>query len=460
MSQLRKWVTLKNPGAEKISKRILFANVPADGHFNPLTGLAVHLKNCGYDVRWYSSSMYKQKIQKMGILYYPFVKAMNITQENMGEIFPERERIKGKVEKLNFDIINFFVLRGPEYFEDITAIYEEFPFDLFICDSTFTAIPFVKEKLNVPVYSIGIVPLPETSVDLAPAGLGLTPSKSFFGRRKQDFMRFFADKILFRRANLVVKKIMKENDIETNGVGLFDLLIKKADLLLQSGTPGFEYKRSDLSSNIRFMGPLLPYSNPDKSVGQWFDERLYAYYKVILVTQGTVEKDVEKIIVPTLEAFKDSNYLVVVTTGGSQTKELQKRYPQKNIIIEDFIPFEDVMPYADLYVTNGGYGGVLLGIQNQLPLLVAGVHEGKNEINARIGYFELGLNLKTEKPFPQQIKLATEKILADEKYKRNVEKLSAEFNEFNPNELCEKYVGEILLQKEVEKILVQEISKN
>ena len=67
MSQLKKWVTLKNPGAEKISKRILFANVPADGHFNPLTGLAVHLKNCGYDVRWYSSSMYKHKIEKMDI---------------------------------------------------------------------------------------------------------------------------------------------------------------------------------------------------------------------------------------------------------------------------------------------------------------------------------------------------------------------------------------------------------
>jgi len=139
---------------------------------------------------------------------------------------------------------------------------------------------------------------------------------------------------------------------------------------------------------------------------------------------------------------------------------LQKRYPQKNIIIEDFIPFGDVMPYADLYVTNGGYGGVLLGIQNQLPLLVAGVHEGKNEINARVGYFELGLNLQTEKPFPMQIKLAAEKIIADEKYKRNVEKLSAEFSQYNPNELCEKYVGEILLQKRVEKMLSQEISKN
>ena len=253
---------------------------------------------------------------------------------------------------------------------------------------------------------------------------------------------------------------MKEYDIDTNGVGLFDLLIKKADLLLQSGSPGFEYKRSDISSNIRFMGPLLPYINPNKTVDQWFDQRLYSYDKVILVTQGTVEKDVEKIIVPTLEAFKNSNYLVVATTGGSQTEGIKKRYPQKNIIIEDFIPFGDVMPFADLYITNGGYGGVLLGIQNQLPLLVAGVHEGKNEINARVGYFELGLNLQTEKPFPLQIKLAAEKVIADEKYKRNVEKLAAEFNEYNPNELCEKYVDEIFIRQTAERMINQKISKN
>ena len=101
-------------------------------------------------------------------------------------------------------------------------------------------------------------------------------------------------------------------------------------------------------------------------------------------------------IVPTLEAFKNSNTLVICTTGGSQTKELRAAYPQANFIIEDFIPFNDVMPYADVYITNGGYGGVMLGVENNLPMVVAGIHEGKNEICARVGFFKLGINLKTE----------------------------------------------------------------
>ena len=145
-----------------------------------------------------------------------------------------------------------------------------------------------------------------------------------------------------------------------------------------------------------------------------------------------------------MEAFKDTNILLICTTGGSQTAELRAKYPQENIIIEDFIPFGDVMPYADVYVTNGGYGGVLLGIQNRLPLVVAGVHEGKNEICARVGYFKYGINLKTENPLPVQLQEAVQRVISNPVYRLNVERLSIEFEKYNPNELCEKYVSGLL----------------
>ena len=168
------------------------------------------------------------------------------------------------------------------------------------------------------------------------------------------------------------------------------------------------------------------------------------YRKIVLVTQGTVETDVNKIIAPTLEAFKDSDVLVIATTGGSGTAELRRRYPQSNLMIEDFIPFNAVMPYVHTCITNGGYGGVMLGIQHNLPLLVAGIHEGKNEINARIGYFKLGIDLKTEAPKPQQIRSAADEILTNPVYKSNVEKLKRELATYQPAQLCEHYITEIL----------------
>jgi UDP:flavonoid glycosyltransferase YjiC (YdhE family) len=205
-----------------------------------------------------------------------------------------------------------------------------------------------------------------------------------------------------------------------------------------------------MSKNIRFVGALLPYSSGETKK-HWFDNRLNQYERVFVVTQGTVEKDIEKLLVPTLEAFKDSNNLVICTTGGSGTAELKKRFSQENLIIEDFIPFGDIMPYADVYITNGGYGGVMLGIENNLPLVVAGVHEGKNEINARVGYFKLGVNLKTEKPTPQQVKKAVQEVIRNKAFKQNTEKLANEFSLYDPNELSTSIIAELLPVKDIAK---------
>ncbi|MBC7887111.1 MAG: glycosyltransferase [Ferruginibacter sp.] len=424
-------------------KKILFACVPADGHFNPLTGIAKHLQLAGYDVRWYSSANYKHKLEKLQVPYYLFDKALEVTGDTVDEIFPARKAMKNPLKKLNYDIINFFIARGPEYYADMLNIYRSFPFDLVIVDCAFTAIPFIAEKMKIPVISIGVFPLTETSKDLAPNGLAMTPAHSFAGKIKQSILHFVADNILFRKSNQVLKQTMLEHGIAYKNTAIFDMLVKKSTLLLQSGTPGFEYYRSDLGKNIRFIGPLLPYTSGLKRK-EWFDKRLNQFSKMVVVTQGTVERDPEKIIVPTLEAFKDTDTLVVATTGGSQTKELQARYPQKNIIIEDFIPFADIMPYAGVYITNGGYGGVMLAIANHLPLVVAGVHEGKNEINARVGYFKLGVNLKTEKPSPAQLKTAVAEVFNNGIYKKNVEQLSKEFREYDSYELCAGYVNELL----------------
>lgn len=424
----------------KTPKRILFATVPGDGHVNPLTGLAIYLQDAGYDVRWYTSITFADKLKGLNIQHYPLKRALDLSDENL---FPESRTIKSQVKKLVFDLTHGFILRAPEYFEDIKEIYYTFPFDIVVCDCAFTAIPFIREGLKVPVISIGVLPLTETSKDLPPMGLGMTPSNTFFGRRKQDALRYIADKVLFRKPNKVMADLLQQHDIKMEGSNLFDSLVRKSTLLLQSGSPGFEYKRSDLGSNVRFVGALLPYT-AKKRTETWYHEKLSRYEKVILVTQGTVEKDVSKIIIPTLEAFKNTEYLVVATTGGSKTGELQKTYAHDNIIIEDFIPFSDIMPHAHVYVTNGGYGGVMLSIQHQLPMVAAGVHEGKNEICARVGYFSLGINLRTEQPTPAQLKRSVMKVLHDETYKANVKKLSREFASYQPNELVEKHIREVL----------------
>ena len=422
-------------------KKILFANIPGHGHFNPLTGLAAYLKNQGHDVRWYAGAIHHKKLEELSIPVFPFKKAYDIDPSRVDVIFPERTRITNQVKKLRFDLRNIFILRATEFYEDIREIDAVFPFDLLICDISFTALPFVKEKMKRPVFSIGIFPVMETSRDLPPYGLAMTPTYTALGKVKQNFFKFLADRVLFKESNDHFRKILREHNIDAKR-NIFDTAYEKSTLVLQNGTPGFEYKRSDWGKNIRFMGPLFP--PPKKHSGSLsFRQKLKGFDKVILVTQGTVEQDVNKIIVPTLEAFKNTNHLIIATTGGSLTRELKARFPGRNMIVEDFIPFDDVMPHCDVYITNGGFGGVMYGIKHKLPLVVAGVHEGKNEINARVGYLKLGVNLGTETPTAVQISNAVEKIIRDKTFKENVTSLSLEFEKYQPGPLLEQYVSQI-----------------
>lgn len=423
------------------SRKILFANVPVDGHFNPLTELAVYLKNQGHDVRWYAGDAFERKLERLGIPRFPFKEAKEINQFNIDQHYPERTRLKAGVKKLQFDLKYFFVFRAEEYFKDISHIHEEFPFEIMVCDASFTAMQLVRRKLNALVVSVGIIPLMQASKDCAPYGLGLTPSKSLVGRMKQSVLRLLTREFVFKESMQEYNKVLARYGVPPAKGVLFDVPFSEANLYLQSGVPGFEYQRSDVAANVRFVGALRSYKDPAKvSASPPWLSRLDGSRRVVLVSQGTMEPDHSKLIHPALEAFKDSDYLVLVATGFHHTEALRQKYPQQNIIIEDFMDFDVVMPKCDVYLTNGGYGGVLLSVEHALPMVCAGINEGKNEICSRVGFFNIGIDLKTENPSPAALKEAVERIIHERSYKTNIEKLRSEFASYDSCRLCEMYI--------------------
>jgi len=423
-------------------KKILFACVPTDGHFSPLTGLANYLQQIGCDVRWYVSEIYTAKLKKLNIPHYSYNKAADINGNNIHERVPELKQTDDFQQKSMLYQKNLFAGRAAEYYEDIRDIHESFSFDLLIADNMFTAIPFVSYKMQIPVVAIGVIPLPEASVDTAPYRTALPPAENDAMRAEYAGL-YRKIENTFKAHTAVFTSVLDQYNIPNQPALLPDMLIRAADLYLQIGIPEFEYKRSDLGSNIRFIGALMPYSTHQPKE-PWFDERLNKYKKVVLVTQGTIESDVSKLLEPALKAFENTDVLVIATTGGSGTEELKAKFTAGNLIIADYIPFDDVMPYASVYVTNGGYSGTMLSIKHQLPMVAAGQHELKNEVCARIGYFKYGIDLKTETPSAEAIFEAATEIMNNTLYRNNVTTLRQKFEASNANELCEGYISELI----------------
>ncbi|MBV9322260.1 MAG: hypothetical protein JO352_00575 [Chloroflexi bacterium] len=91
---------------------ILFASMPFDGHFLPMTGLAQRLRRDGHDVRFYTGPSYAHKLQLVGVPHVPFRRAVEINSKNVAECFPEIGRLKGR-ERVAFDAEKIFFSNIP-----------------------------------------------------------------------------------------------------------------------------------------------------------------------------------------------------------------------------------------------------------------------------------------------------------------------------------------------------------
>jgi UDP:flavonoid glycosyltransferase YjiC (YdhE family) len=159
-----------------MAKRILFATMPFDGHFSPLTGIARHLRDQGHDVRWYAGPSYAKKLADLGIPHVPFKRAREVSGENIADLFPARAGLKGP-KLLSFDLEQVFVANVEHHYRDILKLHETFPFDALVCDPGFYAAHLIAAKVNPRIYSVGVGPLVVMSDD-PPPFFGLKPART------------------------------------------------------------------------------------------------------------------------------------------------------------------------------------------------------------------------------------------------------------------------------------------
>ena len=413
--------------------------MPVDGHFNPLTGIAMHFKSLGHDVRWYCSNTYEKKLATMDIPLYPFVNAREVNSENLYTIYPEAVDMKG-IKAIKFAWEKVFLDNIGNHCEDIKDIYNtKFRFDMFFCDAALYVMQMVAELIKTPVYVIGPSPFTATSKDTPPNFVGLTPAKNALGKKVHVLMRHMMDRMVFKDGMKKFNAMREYQGLPHYTGSFWNIPVEYSKLYFQSGVPEFEYYRSDLSANIRFVGALQPYMDKEQT-NYTIIGKNEQYEKVVLISQGTVDnKDQKKLIIPALDALLESNYQIIVATGGVDTLVLRERYNQPNIIIEDYINFKSVLPFTDLYITNGGYGGVIMSLSYGVPILCAGITAGKNDVNAHVRYFKLGVDLRTDKPSADKIKKGVDKVFSNG-YAENARKLQSILKTYDPNKLIESYV--------------------
>jgi UDP:flavonoid glycosyltransferase YjiC (YdhE family) len=207
-----------------------------------------------------------------------------------------------------------------------------------------------------------------------------------------------------------------------------------------------EFPRYRPLDNAEYAGPLVPARGVLGPHTPLPPAVLDRHTKVVVVSQGTVDNtDPTKLIVPALKALEHGPYVVVATTAGAQTADLRRRFGSSNVIIEDFVDYDTLFPHAAVFVTNGGFGSVLAAMRHGVPVVAAGKTEGKNDIDARIGYNRLGVDLRRERPKPARIRAAVRRVLADPQTAANVAALRSELESYDPMARIEAVIHDEIL---------------
>ena len=81
----------------------------------------------------------------------------------------------------------------------------------------------------------------------------------------------------------------------------------------------------------------------------------------------------------------------------------------------------------DVLVTNGGYGSVNQAMSFGIPLVTAGMTEDKADVNARVAWSGVGLNLATNEPTPEALCAAVRTVLDRPAYRLRASQMAGEF---------------------------------
>ncbi len=420
--------------------RFLIGTIPLVGHINPALPIARQLVKRGHEVWWYTGKNFQSKVEATGARYVPIRTGLDCYDPNN---IPKN--LKG-LAHLKYAFKHSFADPAVGQVKDLTDILREFPADVLLSDVCFLGAAWVHEKGGPPWAAFGITALSVISDDTAPFGLGMPPDASMLGRLRNRCLNWVFHQGLFRDVTVYINTVRANIGLPPYQKSFFDAVVSPF-LFLQGTVPAFEYPRSNLPSQVHFIGPYLPEPPASFTPPLWWDD-LKSGIPVIHVTQGTVATEVDNLIVPTLQAFADEEVLVVAATGGQPIDSIKLTPLPANARIESFIPYYHLLPHVDVMVTNGGYNGVQAALAFGVPLVAAGQTEEKPEICARVEWAGVGINLKTKTPTPTQIKSAVKKILESPHYRQKAQLIQADIARYDTPTLSAKLLEQLAATKQ------------
>lgn len=188
-------------------------------------------------------------------------------------------------------------------------------------------------------------------------------------------------------------------------VNTFREQIDSASLNLALTMEGFDAPGKSLPRNFHYAGPMVDWGKPDPA---WSDNTR----PLVVVSFSTMYLSHQAAVIQrVMDALSALDVRILLTLGaGLEADDLAV---PEGVVWRRFVPHSDVLPYADLLVTHGGYGSTVAGVLSGTPMLCLPLTEEEGAVAERVAANGFGRHLAAEEASIGEVRSAACEILND-----------------------------------------------
>ncbi len=308
--------------------RILFTCRPLLGHLQPLVGLAEAARAAGCAVAFATAEPAISSAREAGFIAFDAGEP-DTFPSRVAAALPQLPTLVGDAQREFWFATVFADLELGPRARDLEAIMSGWQPDLVVHEVAELAAPLVSTSLGVPYVDVGY--------------------GSLIPRR------------LLEAAGTAARPHWSARGLEPGPVaGLFRYLyVDPCPPALQRGEIGVLPWVQRIRPQAEATAPMR---RPDVVTGLPHEATVY-------LTLGTIWNARTDVFRTVIEALRD-DLNVIATVGRDQDPDVLGRQPS-SVVIRQFVPQHDVLPWCQAVVCHGGSGTVLGAFTHGLPLLVA-----------------------------------------------------------------------------------------
>ncbi|KAM4054514.1 UDP-glucuronosyl/UDP-glucosyltransferase [Hirsutella rhossiliensis] len=425
---------------------LFFTSFAGEGHTNPVLAIAASMVQRGYDVAYLCSTAFEDKIKDAGAEFFEIAWEHQFkSPEEAANVASMAIGLKRLAVQLVYVFYKGLSMRAKAVAETLERLRARDLDRQIICIEDILnmgTMPFrygcpLPAGFDTPPKTIGISPVPlmVQSQDTGPFLLGLPPDSTESGRLRNKALNRLVNEGPLRPLIEAWEHALDACGCTVTPSGSpMTAWFTAHDASIMLCSPSLEYPVSDLPRAVQFAG-CLPRGKVSSSFEYpvWWPEvtdnarGTASSKKIIFVSQGTVNKNWNELVLPTLQAFAGRDQLLVVAALGLRGAKLDDAVDvPANARVIDYLPYDVILPLAHVFISNAGYGAFRHAVVNGVATVFAGETEDKLEVAMRGEWAGFAHNLKTQTPSPEKLRIGVTKVLDDERYTTRAAELRRE----------------------------------